>query len=213
MGAINLSKQTVNLSKGETINLSKASEGLKEVMVGMGWDPVKVGFLQRLFGEGSRFEYDLDVYIVMLRDGSFSGNRDDIVFYNNLQYRHNGMTVIKHHGDNLTGRGAAGDKEQISINLAEIPKKFNELIVAVTLYQGVQRHQSLGVIKNMFVRVVDKADDFELCNFRDKGMTEDFNAQSFVVGRFFREGGEWQFGAIGKPTRHGSVGELAESYR
>ena len=49
--------------------------------------------------------------------------------------------------------------------------------------------------------------------FKDKGMTEDFNAQSFVVGRFFREGGEWQFGAIGKPTRHGSVGELAESYR
>ena len=56
---------------------------------------------------------------------------------------------------------------------------LTELIVAVTLYQGVQRHQSLGVIKNMFVRVVDKADDFELCNFRDKGMTEDFNTKFF----------------------------------
>ena len=62
MATVDLSKKTVNLSKGELVNLSKQSEGLKKIMVGLGWDPadsgfienhIKRGFFGRLFGGSS----------------------------------------------------------------------------------------------------------------------------------------------------------------
>lgn len=37
MGAVNLSKVTVNLSKGEKVNLSKTSDSLDKIMVGLVW--------------------------------------------------------------------------------------------------------------------------------------------------------------------------------
>ena len=48
MATVDLSKKTVNLSKGEKINLSKSNEtGLKSVMIGLGWDPAEDGFIER----------------------------------------------------------------------------------------------------------------------------------------------------------------------
>lgn len=210
---VNLSKQTVNLSKSETVNLSKISGGnLKDVMVGLGWDPAKIGLLARLFG-GQLAEYDLDAYVILLKDGKFSGRTSDIVYYKNLEYTHKGKDVIKHMGDDLTGRGAAKDKEQIYIDLSNLPKSVSDVVVAVTLYKGYEKEQSLGNVSNTFIRVVDKNDNFELCNYGSKVISEDFNAQSFIAGKFYKEGSDWQFKAIGESSRAKSILEVAESFR
>lgn len=215
MGAINLSKETVNLSKGDKINLSKHTEGFSKAMIGLGWDPVSIGFFGSLLRTvGIIMDYDLDAYVVMLKNGCFSGNLSDIIFYKNLEFRHKGKLAIEHKGDNLTGHGAAGsDKEQIVIDFDALPKSVDQLIVAVTLYQGKERGQSLGKVKNQFIRVVDTRDNFEMCNFGSKVMSEDFNAQSFIVGRFYKEDKDWQFEAIGKPTNDRSVKDVANNYR
>lgn len=214
METVNLSKETVNLSKGDKINLSKHTENFSEAMVGLGWDPVTVsglGFIARLLG--LKMDYDLDAYVVLLRDGVFSGNTSDVVYYRNLEFRHKGKLAIEHKGDNLTGHGAAGsDKEQIVINFDKLPKSVDQLIVAVTLYRGYERGQSLGKVKNQFIRIVDTKQNFEMCKYGSKVMSDDYEAQTFIAGRFYKENGDWQFEAIGKATKHKDIGQLANSY-
>ena len=48
MSTVDLSKHTVNLSKGEKINLSKSAEGLSKIMVGLGWDPATDAQVQQV---------------------------------------------------------------------------------------------------------------------------------------------------------------------
>lgn len=147
MEAINLSKATVNLSKNQVINLSKTSEGLSKIMIGLGWDPVdkstqqyrevsrvvKPGFIGRLFGAQERTvvdripvnsnvdDIDLDAWVQLL-EGEGSGARlnstHDIVYYGQLKYYNNeGDLVIRHYGDDLTGASAATNKDCEQISI------------------------------------------------------------------------------------------------
>lgn len=43
----------VNLSKNQVVNLSKSAEGLKQVVVGLGWDEAKESSERRVYLEES----------------------------------------------------------------------------------------------------------------------------------------------------------------
>lgn len=212
MGSVNLSKHTVNLSKGEKINLSKSTEaGLSKIMIGLGWDPAEQsgGFFSRLFGAPTQ-DIDCDAWVMLLQNGKLK-DEDDLVFYGHKEFRHKSDLVILHHGDNLTGEGE-GDDEQISINLEKVPKKYTSILISVTIYHGRQRNQSFGNIKNTFIRVVDERDNFEICRFNQKEMAADEGAITFIAGELYRDGDEWQFRSIGDSTRDASIEELANKY-
>lgn len=57
---------SINLSKGQKINLSKESNGLSQVMVGLGWDevPQNTGFLG-LFASKPQ-DIDCDAFAILL---------------------------------------------------------------------------------------------------------------------------------------------------
>lgn len=103
---------SINLQKGQKINLSKESRsGLNKVMVGLGWDevPQKRG----LFAPKPQ-DIDCDAFAILLGyDGKLLNHTNDIkqctVFFNNLVWPGGS---IRHMGDNLTGAGE-GDDEQI----------------------------------------------------------------------------------------------------
>ena len=114
----------VNLSKNQVVNLSKSAEGLKQVVVGLGWDEAKAsgekkGLFGRIFGSsssGSTQSIDCDAFAVMLESNDRLASKDDVIFYGNLHAK--GGSVY-HTGDNLTGEGD-GDDEQITINLPAV---------------------------------------------------------------------------------------------
>lgn len=206
MGAINLSKQTVNLSKHDKINLTKASEGLSKIMIGLGWSPAR---RSGLLGLLSRFveTIDCDAWVMLLdKKGNLIDN-NDIIYYGNLT-RGN---VIVHHGDNLIG-GGNGDDEQITIDLSRVDDKYTTIVIGVTIYRGYEKSQSFGSIRNTFVRVVDERDNFEICRFNQEEMAEDKDAITFIAGELYKEHGEWYFKAIGKGTRDRSIGAAASNY-
>lgn len=234
MSTINLSKQTINLSKGDKVNLSKQAEGLKKIMVGLGWDPVdksdaqyveetvQPGFLGRLFGAKEKTirtrvdnrhaqDIDCDAWLALLEDGIYTES-NSVVYYGNKQFYNDGELVILHHGDNLTGEGD-GDDEQISIDLSKLPSRYNSIVVGVTIYQGKSRNQSFGSIKNTFIRVVDEKDNFEICRFNQADMAEDKDAITFIAGKLYKDKGEWQFTAIGKCTKDGSISDAVSHYK
>ena len=59
---------SINLKKGQKIDLRKSNPGLSAVRVGLGWDPVDQGgggFLKSLFGSG-KADIDCDASVFLL---------------------------------------------------------------------------------------------------------------------------------------------------
>ena len=229
--SINLTKQTINLSKQQVINLSKQAEGLSDVMVALGWQEnqagytevehvVEPGFIGKLFGAQPRvvkqriynekkFEYDLDAWVVFMEKNiPVSGA---VLYYGNKDMYSNGVNFAHHCGDDLVG-GGKGDNEQIMLKLNDIPSKYDGALIAVTIYQARQRNQQFSDIKNMFVRVVDKKDNFEICRYEDSIAQEYKDCYTFIVGRLYKENGEWQFATDGYGTQDGSISDAINSY-
>lgn len=223
MGTVELTKKTVNLSKGEKVDLTKYSDGLKSITVGLGWDPVGKnddepnggGLLKKLFGKPRTdavtfHNIDCDAWAVV-RGKNNIGYDTGLVYYGNLKYTSKGKLVIKHNGDNLTGEGD-GDDEQIEIYLENVPDDCSSILIGVTIYLARERNQSFDMLKNNFIRVVDNSNGHEICRFEHNDMSDSNMARTFIAGKLLRDGNRWTFEAIGKLTNDSMKDVLHKNY-
>lgn len=194
---------SVNLQKGQKVELKKSNGGaLRTVMVGLGWDEVQQskGFFGAFKSGGADIDCDASAFIC--QNGRLMG-KEDIVYFGNL--RHN-SGCVQHMGDNLTGAGD-GDDEQIMINLAALPAKYDKIVVVVNIYQAMQRRQHFGMIRNAFIRICDADTNQELCKYN---LSENYNGMTAMVfGELYRYNGTWKFNAIGQATQDNDLGSLA----
>lgn len=200
---------SINLQKGQKIDLTKGGGGLKAVMVGLGWDeaPRSAGF----FGLSQPQPIDCDASVILCgADGKVvSGNTNDaVVYFGNLIHP---SGAIIHQGDNLTGAGD-GDDEQIMVNLQQVPSNIERLVFVVNIYDADVRKQHFGMIQNAFIRLVNLDTNAEICKFN---LSENYNNMTgLVVGEIYRRGGEWKFNAIGQPVKNASrLGALIKLYQ
>ena len=178
----------INLSKGQKVDLTKGNAGLKNIMVGLGWDV-------NAFDSGT--DFDLDAAAFMCGSNGKCPTEKEFVFYGNLEH---GSGSVKHMGDNLTGEGD-GDDEQILIDLSKVPSNVDKIAFTVTIYDADQRRQNFGQVSNAYIRIVDDATNTELIRY-DLG--EDFSIETaVVVGELYRHNGEWKFNAIGSGFQGG----------
>ena len=178
----------INLTKGQKVDLTKGNPGLKNIMVGLGWDV-------NAFDSGA--DFDLDAAAFMLGDNGRCPTEKEFIFYGNLEYP---SKSVKHMGDNLTGEGE-GDDEQIHVELQKIPANVSRIAFTVTIYDAESRRQNFGQVSNAFIRIVDEATNMELIRY-DLG--EDFSIETaVVVGELYRHNGEWKFNAIGSGFQGG----------
>lgn len=178
----------INLTKGQKVDLTKGNPGLKNMMVGLGWDV-------NAFDSGAAF--DLDAAAFMLGENGKCPTDKEFIFYGNLEHASGG---VKHMGDNLTGEGE-GDDEQIQIDLSKIPSTVTRIAFTVTIYDAEVRRQNFGQVSNAFIRIVDESNGQELIRY-DLG--EDFSIETaVVVGELYRNNGEWKFNAIGSGFQGG----------
>lgn len=193
---------SVNLQKGQKVDLTKGNAGLKSLMVGLGWDEVqKSGGLFKRKQE----EIDCDASAIMLTNDKLAGTKD-LVYYGNLKHS---SGSVQHQGDNLTGAGE-GDDEQILIKLDSVPQQFDKIVIVVNIYQAVQRNQHFGMIENAFIRIVDADTNNELCRYN---LSENYDSMTAMIfGEIYRHSGEWKFSAIGQATNDPSLSDLARRY-
>ena len=162
----------INLSKGQKVDLTKKNPGLKNIMVGLGWDV-------NAFDSGA--DFDLDAAAFMLGSNGKCPTEKEFIFYGNLEHA---SGAVKHMGDNLTGEGE-GDDEQIEVTLPDIPSNVERIAFTVTIYDSDVRRQNFGQVSNSFIRIVDMATDTELIRY-DLG--EDFSIETaVVVGELYRD--------------------------
>ena len=83
----------ISLTKGQKVDLTKGNPGLKNIMVGLGWDVNE-------FDTG--YDFDLDASAFMLGSNGRCPTEKEFIFYGNLEHS---SGAVKHMGDNLTGEG------------------------------------------------------------------------------------------------------------
>jgi len=187
---------SVSLQKGQKVSLTKGKPGLKNVVVGIGWDV-------NAFDTGG--DFDLDGAAFLLTDSGKVSDQTDFVFFGNLTHP---SGSVQHLGDNLTGVGA-GDDEQIKIDLSKVPANISKIAFTVTIYEAEARHQNFGQVSNAFVRIFDETTGEELLRY-DLG--EDFSIETAAVfGELYKNGDEWKFNAIGSGYQ-GGLPALCNNY-
>ncbi len=186
----------VCLTKGQKVSLSKGNPGLKDVVVGLGWDVNR-------YDTGG--DFDLDTAAFLLAENGRVTRNEDFVFYGNLQHPSGAVT---HLGDNLTGAGD-GDDEQIVIDLSLVPTDITKIAFTVTIYDAEGRRQNFGQVSNAFIRIYNKSNGEELLRY-DLG--EDFSIETAAVfGELYNHNGEWKFNAIGSGYQ-GGLAALCGNY-
>ena len=178
----------INLSKGQKVDLTKTNPGLKNVIVGLGWDV-------NAFDSGA--DFDLDAAAFMVDAGGKCPTDKDFIFYGNLVHP---SESVAHMGDNLTGEGD-GDDEQIKIDLSKVPANIEKIAFTVTIYDADARRQNFGQVSNAYIRILDGVSGAEIIRY-DLG--EDFSIETaVVVGELYKHAGEWKFNAIGSGFQGG----------
>ena len=179
----------VSLSKGGNVSLSKTDPGMKNVLIGLGWD------VRATDGQ----DYDLDASVFLLAENGKVRNDLDFIFYNNLRSTDGS---VEHTGDNRTGKGD-GDDESIKIKLDKIPADVTKIVFVVTIHDATVRRQNFGQVEGAFIRLVNDDTQIEVTRY---DLTEDASTETAMLfGELYRHNGEWKFRAVGQ----GYAGGLA----
>lgn len=172
----------VTLKKGGRVNLTKDT-GLKEALIGLGWDTNRY--------QGSA-DFDLDLVIFMCDAKKRCIDEEHMIFYHNLT---DPEGSIKHSGDNRTGTGD-GDDESATIVFDQISDKIENIVIVVSIYEAKKNNQNFGLVDNAYIRMVNTETGEEILRY-DLG--EDFSIQTSVVfAEIYKNGGEWKFRAVGE---------------
>lgn len=175
------SDMTISLSKGASFSLSKASPGLVQVQVGLGWDPRTTTGL----------DFDLDASVIACDATGRCLGDAWFVFYGQLV---SPSGAIVHHGDNRDGAGT-GDDEVIDVLLDLLPPEAVRLVFAVSIHEADARGQNFGQVRESFIRMVDARSGAELVRY---DLAEDYSTETAVVfGELVRTSGEWEVKAVG----------------
>lgn len=197
---------SINLQKGQKIDLRKSSPGLSNISVGLGWDPVAQsggGFFKSLLGGNANIDCDASVF--MLNEKGQMSNSKDLIYFGNLK---SNCKSVLHTGDNLTGEGD-GDDEQILVDLDKVPSNVHKLLFVVNIYNCVARKQHFGMIKNAYIRIVDQANRKEIAKYN---LTDDYSGKtSLIVGTIYRHADTWKFSAIGQGSNDTGLSDIVQS--
>jgi len=185
----------VSLVKGGNVSLKKLDPGIKNALIGLGWDA------RATDGAG----FDLDASIFMLGSNDKVRSDADFIFYNN---KTSSDGSVEHSGDNLTGAGE-GDDEQVYIQLTNVPADVQKVIFAATIHEAETRRQNFGMVSNAFIRIVNQETEQEIVRF---DLSEDASIETAMVfGELYRRRGDWKFRAV-EQGYQGGLGPLASSY-
>lgn len=177
----------LSLQKDQRLSLKKPDNTpLDEIFIGLGWD-------------ASDCQGDVDLDANFSTFGANKAHLED-VYYGRKSGCNN---AVSHGGDNRTGEGA-GDDERIQVQLSKLPANAEHCFVSVTSYTS----HKFNVVKNAYVRIVDKKTGDELCRFN---LTEKYDSTAIVMARIYRKDGEWKIHAMGAPAEGIAVTQIRAS--
>ena len=175
-------------SRAQSLNLwtSQAVPRLASVTIGFGWDARTAG--------GAPI--DLDASALGCDPDSRVLGDDWFVFFNNLTSPDGSIT---HRGT------VAGDQDaaRIDLTLSAMSGDVDRVVFAVSVYDAENTGQTIGEVRDLYIRVVNQVDGSELARFEPGDAAA---GTAVVLGEICREAGEWKFRAIGEGHAAGLAG-------
>ena len=170
---------SVLLQRGGNVSLNPQAQ---RVAVAIGWDARST----------SGAEIDLDTSAFMLGGDGQVPSDEHFIFFNQPTSPDG---AIRHLGNNTTGLGA-GDDEVIDIELLRVGSHVEKVVFTVTIYEAEARRQHFGMVRNAFIRLVNRANGQELARYN---LREQFQSETAMIfGELYRHRGKWKFRAIGQ---------------
>lgn len=184
------------VEKGDYVDLREKVPTLKEIVIGAGWD-------HKMFEENP---VDVDLSCFLIGKDGLTREDGDFVFYNNDKACDG---AVRYMGDSRTGAGD-GDDETFIIDLSGLSFDIIKIVITLSIYDAAEREQDFGMIRNLYVRMVNANDDIEL--FRYRLSEEEYRGQIGIkVCEIVREGPKWFFNALGEPIP-GGLSAIATKY-
>lgn len=190
-----LNDNTVKI--GDDINITALDPVMHKVLVGVGWD----------LNAFNADAMDLDISIIMLDKNNLTRMDEDFVFYNQPEAFEGG---VKHTGDSRTGAGD-GDDESIFIDLHKVPFDIIRILFVLSIYKGREKSQSLGMVRNSYLRLVNNDSSHELLRYNMDKDLEDKMETGMIMASLNREGPKWHFTPIAKLYEDG-LAPIAKEY-
>lgn len=176
------------MQKGDEIVLEKLDASMKRVRIGVGWDAP---------AENQGFPVDIDLSAFILSPHGKVRRDTDFIFYNNLETDEG---AIKHTGDSTEG-DADGDDEVVEIDLDAMGFDVEKIAFAVTIHNAEERQQTFGLVKDAYIRIINKDTGAEVAHF---DLTEDASEDNAIIfGELERDGASWKFRALGSSSNGG----------
>ncbi len=182
---------TINLNKGERINLTKESPGSKQLGIGLGWDLNKKNVAS---------DFKLDLYVFILGSKGKIPSAKHLVFSENLQSP-DGSTIYS--GDSIIGQ-IDGDQKTVRINLNKVDYSLQELVFIVTIHKAKKREQNFKEVSNAYIRIYNEQTTQEVTKYK---LEETFFKETAVeFGRLYLKDNQWRFQAVGNGYNSGLQG-------
>lgn len=192
---------SINIVKGQEIDLINNNSKLKQMVIGIGWSLAKKDNVDCL---RNTTRIDLDSTVFILRNNKIKNNRD-IIYFGNLFSRNN---EVVHNENNVSDNE---DKEEIIVYLDRFNKEINELIIGLSIYSCKTRKQDFNMVEDIFIKVFDGYNHEEILKFNILEM--DKKKTAIILGKIYRKNSNWIFKAIGEGTLDNSIDEMACQFR
>jgi tellurium resistance protein TerD len=180
------------LTRGGNVSLSKMSDGLRRISVGLGWDA----------RAGGGVDVDIDASAILLGVSGKAVSDRHFVFFNNSQ---SPDEAVAHLTEDPTGEG---DDEAITVDLSRVGSDVERIVFVASIYEGAERGQTFARVNNAFIRVIDVDRRVELARYDHAD--EDTAVTALLFGEVYRHRGEWKFRAVGQGWANGLAGVARE---
>jgi tellurium resistance protein TerD len=179
------------MSRGANVALTREIPGLRSIVVGVSWNA----------GAERVLEENLVLATVLCDAASKALSPEHFVFFNQLASPD--LTVSQ-----LT-EALGGDKEQVEIDLADVPAEVARIVVVLYLNEGTAQRRTLGQLRELSVLVRDGGDNRELV--RSENLATVLSAETaLVLGEVYRHGADWKFKVVGEGYASGIAGVASD---
>src|SRR3954470_8329674 len=180
------------MSRGANVALTREIPGLSGIVVGVTWNA----------GAERLLEDNLVLATVLCDAGSKALSAEHFVFFNQLTSPDLSVAQLE--------TALAGDKEQVEIDLPDVPPEVARIVVVVYLNDGTAQRRTLGQLREISVCVREAGSNRELV--RSENLASALSAETaLVLAEVYRHGGDWKFKVVGEGYATGIAG-IASDY-
>ena len=179
------------MRRGANAALTREIPGLTTIAVGVSWN-----------AGAERVLEDNLVLATVLCDGSGKApSAEHFVFFNQLTSPDESVSQVR--------TALAGDKEQVEIDLPDVPADIARIVVVIYLNDGTAQRRTLAQLREITVVVREAGSAREL--IRSENLAPPLTTETaLVLGEVYRHSGDWKFKVLGDGYSAGIAGIAAD---